>query len=148
MHESLLLHLPSLLSLFWPTVFLVTVALFINGATDSPSSVATVIATGALSPRAALLGAGVCNLIGTLFGAKVAITITSGIISLDLVKPATIFAAMVAIIGWGTFAWTQGKPISKSHALIAGLAGAGFASGGFDAYTEVWRTQGWWNGWT
>ena len=40
---------------------------------------------------------------------------------------------MIAIIAWGTMAAKLGIPVSKSHALLAGLAGAGFAGGGFDA---------------
>lgn len=36
---------------------------------------------------------------------------------------------MMAIIAWGKLAAPLGIPVSKSHALLAGLAGAGLAGG-------------------
>jgi inorganic phosphate transporter, PiT family len=46
---------------------------------------------------------------------------------------------MVAIIAWGAMAARFGIPVSKSHALLAGLAGAALAGGGFAALQ--------WSGW-
>ena len=37
---------------------------------------------------------------------------------------------MVGIITWSTLAWYYGLPTSESHALVAGLAGAGLATAG------------------
>jgi PiT family inorganic phosphate transporter len=37
---------------------------------------------------------------------------------------------MIAIIFWSTLAWYFGLPTSESHALVAGLAGAGLAAAG------------------
>ena len=45
----------------------------------------------------------------------------------------SITSAMISIIAWGTFAARAGLPVSKSHALLAGLAGAAFAGGGLQA---------------
>ncbi len=46
---------------------------------------------------------------------------------------------MLSIVAWGIFAARAGLPISKSHALLAGLAGAAFAGGGLQALQ--------WDGW-
>ena len=105
----------------------------VNGATDAPNAIATVVATRCMSPRAAIVLAAVCNFFGlllvTLVSAAVAKTIfhmvdfggdsQSALIAL--------LAAMVAIIVWGVVAWLFGIPTSESHALIAGLTGAAIA---------------------
>ena len=46
---------------------------------------------------------------------------------------------MIGIVIWSTLAWKWGLPTSESHALIAGLTGAGLAVGGF----EVLVLDGW-----
>ena len=56
-----------------------------------------------------------------------------------MISLSTVAAAMVGIILWGIFAWYLGLPTSHSHALVAGLAGAGMAIGGW----EVLMVEGW-----
>lgn len=108
----------------------VLIAEYINGWTDAPNAIATVVSTGVMSPRAAILMAVVFNFVGAMAGAEVAKTVGKGIIDSKFVTLPSITAAMTATIVWGIFAARVGLPISKSHALLAGLAGAGFAGGG------------------
>ena len=117
-----------------------SIAEFINGWTDAPNAIATVVSTSVMSPRAAIVMAVVFNTFGAMAGTAVAATVGKGIVASSALNLPAITAAMVAIIAWGTFAARVGLPISKSHALLAGLAGAAFAGGGLAALQ--------WSGWT
>ena len=111
----------------------VLAAEFINGWTDAPNAIATVISTGVMSPRIAILMAVVMNTIGAMTGIAVANTVGKGIVDPAALTLPSITAAMLSIIAWSGIAARIGIPISKSHALLAGLAGAAFAGGGLAA---------------
>ena len=108
-------------------ILLILWAEFVNGWTDAPNSIATVVATRVLSPRLAIVMAVALNILGALSGTAVAQTIGTGVIQAEYVTPGTVGAAMVGIIAWSTFAWRYGLPTSESHGLVAGLTGAGLA---------------------
>src|SRR5207244_4696012 len=55
----------------------------------------------------------------------------TGSVSPDATAPAVTFPALVAAFLWDLITWRYGLPSSSSHALIAGLAGAGVAKAGF-----------------
>jgi len=109
---------------------LVLAAEFVNGWTDAPNAIATVVSTRVLSPRAAIVMATVLNTVGAMSGTAVASTIGKGIVATSQVHLVTVGAAMVAIVLWSTLAWRYGLPTSESHALVAGLSGAAFATAG------------------
>ena len=111
-------------------LLLILAAEFVNGWTDAPNAIATVVGTRSLSPRVALAVASVFNLIGVLSGTAVATTIGKGIIDPHAVNLTTVGGAMVGIIVWSSMAARWGIPTSETHALVAGLAGAGLASAG------------------
>ena len=115
---------------FWLVVGLVYLFEFANGWTDAPNSIATVVSTRVLRPFQAVAMAGVLNLVGALSGTAVAKTIAGGIVDCDLVTLETIAAALLAATVWALGAQRLGLPSSESHALVAGLLGAGFAAGG------------------
>jgi PiT family inorganic phosphate transporter len=77
--------------------------------------------------------AGVLNMAGAMSGTAVAATIGKGIVKSEVISLVTVAAAMVAIIVWSTLAWRYGLPTSESHALVAGLTGAGLAAAGPEA---------------
>lgn len=115
----------------WPVLALVLGAEFVNGWTDAPNAIATVVSTRVMRPIPAVIMATILNMVGAFCGTAVAITIARGI--LDPSAPITlavVAAAMMAIICWSTLAWRYGIPTSESHALISGLAGAGLAAAG------------------
>lgn len=112
---------------------LVCASIFVNGWTDAPNAITTVVSTRVLSPKAAVGLAAVFNLLGVLvMGTAVAQTI-SGIADLESLSGhdalVMFAAAQVSIVSWAVGAWKFGIPTSESHALIAGLTGAAFASG-------------------
>ena len=107
---------------------------FLNGMNDAANSIATIVSTRVLSPRLAVLWAAFFNFIAAFgFGVHVANTIGKGIVDLAVVNEHLILAALVGAIIWTHLCTHYGLPISVSHALIGGLAGAGVAKGGLDA---------------
>lgn len=114
---------------------------FANGWTDAPNSIATVVSTRVLRPFHAVLMAGLLNLIGALSGTAVAKTIASGIVDADFVTLTSIGAAVLAATIWALGAQYFGLPSSESHALDAGLLGAGFAAGGWTRSSGAGRAS-------
>lgn len=121
-------------------LLLILGAEFVNGWTDSPNAIATVVGTRSLTPLQAVLMAAVLNLLGVLSGTKVAATIGKGIVDSSVIDLTTVAGAMVSIIIWSSLAAHWGIPTSESHALVAGLTGAGLATAGPSALLwEGWR---------
>ncbi len=121
-------------------LLLVLAAEFVNGWTDAPNAIATVVSTRVLAPGRALVVASVLNTLGAFYGLEVAQTIGKGIVRADVITLPTVAAAMIGIILWSTLAWVKGLPTSESHGLVAGLTGAAIAAAGTDALLwEGWR---------
>lgn len=107
---------------------------FVNGLNDASHSIATVVATRALTPWRAVLSTAVCNLLGPfLFTTAVAATIGTAIVSSEGLTPLSIVVAMGAAIVLVFVATRSGIPISSSHAMVGGLLGAGIAVAGLSA---------------
>ena len=124
---------------FYFVLFLILLAELTNGWTDAPNAIATVISTRVLSPLGAVLMAGVFNLLGVLSGTAVAETIGKEIVNTNVITIGTIGCSMIAVILWSTITARLGIPTSETHALVAGLGGAGIARGGWGVL--VWA--GW-----
>jgi inorganic phosphate transporter, PiT family len=110
---------------------------FTNGFHDTANAIATTVSTRALSPRIAVIMAGVLNLIGALTFTGVAKTIGKGIADPLHIPFGTqvVLAALVAAIAWNLLTWYFGIPSSSSHALIGSLIGAVIADAGFAKVT-------------
>lgn len=104
---------------------------FINGFHDTANAIATVVSTGVLPLRTAILLAAVLNFIGALTGTAVASTIGKGVITPDTITLVVVLAALLGAIFWNLFTWYFGIPSSSSHAMVGGLVGAGIAHSGF-----------------
>src|SRR5215210_457373 len=101
---------------------------FLNGLHDAANSIATIVSTRVLPPRAAVFWAAFFNFIAFLFfGLHVAETIGRGIIDPSIVDPAVIFSALMGASLWNLIPWWAGIPSSSPHALVGGLIGAGLA---------------------
>jgi len=104
---------------------------YTNGFHDAANSIATVVSTRVLSPRAAVIWAAFFNFVAFLvFETRVADTVGK-IVEPGMVSEAVIFAGLIGAIAWNFLTWWLGLPTSSSHALIGGFAGAGIAKGGF-----------------
>jgi PiT family inorganic phosphate transporter len=115
-------------------VLIVLVALafdFVNGFHDAANSIATVVATRVLSPTRAVALAAVFNFVAAFFlGTGVAATIGRGFVNTSIVTPYVILAGLLGAITWNLLTWYWKLPVSSSHALIGGYAGAAVAKAG------------------
>ena len=105
---------------------------FLNGFHDAANSIATVVSTRVLSPRVAVLWAAFFNFVAAFtFGTAVARTTGHGMIRLEAVNLYVILAGLLGAIFWDIITWYYGLPVSSSHALLGGYAGAAIAKGGW-----------------
>src|SRR6185436_568991 len=115
-------------------VLIILVALafdFLNGFHDAANSIATVVSTRVLSPQKAVLWAAFFNFVAAfVLGTHVAKTMGKGMIDLDVVTREVILAGLIGAITWNLVTWYYGLPVSSSHALIGGYAGAAVAKAG------------------
>ena len=118
-------------------VFIILVALtfdFLNGFHDAANSIATVVSTRVLSPQKAVLWAAFFNFVAAfVMGTAVAKTMGKGMIDISVVNQHVILAGLIGAITWNLFTWYYGLPVSSSHALIGGYAGAAVARAGIGA---------------
>jgi PiT family inorganic phosphate transporter len=104
---------------------------FSNGFHDAANSIATVVSTRVLTPRAAVVWAAFFNFAAFLvFGVHVAKTIGKGVVDPAAVTPLILLAAVLGALIWNLITWWLGLPTSSSHALIGGLAGAALVASG------------------
>lgn len=106
---------------------------FINGFHDTANAIATVVSTGVLRARTAVLMAAVLNVVGAFLGTAVATTIGQDLLDPAQVTQQLVLAALVAAIAWDLVTWWFGIPSSSSHALVGGLLGAALIAVGPDA---------------
>jgi PiT family inorganic phosphate transporter len=118
-------------------VIVIAVALifdFLNGFHDAANSIATVVSTKVLSPRAAVFLAAVCNFCAAFFlETKVAATIGHDIVHSQFLDPYMVMFGLMGAITWDVITWYYGLPTSSSHALVGGFAGAAVAKAGWMA---------------
>jgi PiT family inorganic phosphate transporter len=118
----------------WALALLIFVALafdFMNGFHDGANSISTIVATGALTPKQAVLFAATFNFLALwVFQLKVAATIGKGTVDPQFVDHYVIFGALCGALAWNIITWYYGIPSSSSHALIGGLVGATIAKAG------------------
>ena len=126
-------------------VFIILVALtfdFLNGFHDAANSIATVVSTRVLSPHKAVAWAAFFNFVAAfVLGTGVAKTIGKGMIDLSVVTQEVIVAGLLGAIAWNLITWYYGLPVSSSHALIGGYAGAAVAKAGFGAILAAGWTK-------
>jgi PiT family inorganic phosphate transporter len=125
------------LIIFGLAVALAYLYAFMGGFTDAANAIATSVGTRVLSPRAAVVMAGVFNLLGGLTGTAVALTIGAGIVDPSVLSLGTVIAALAGAMTWSLFTYILGIPVSETHGLIGGLVGAAVATAGLDVVQ--WR---------
>ena len=124
-------------------VFIIFVALvfdFLNGFHDAANSIATVVSTRVLSPGQAVVWAAFFNFLAAfIFGTKVAKTVGTGLIDVQLIDVYVVLGGLIGAIAWNIITWLLALPTSSSHALIGGVAGAAIVKAG----TGVLIVKGW-----
>ncbi len=120
------------------SVILTLSVVFVNGLTDAPNAISTVVVTRCMSLKSALLISAFFNFLGVTVMSAVNNSVTetvSNIVSFgndSYSASVALCAALFSIVLWAVVAWYFGIPTSESHALIAGLTGSALAiNGGF-----------------
>lgn len=113
---------------------------YINGFHDAANAIATVVSTGVLPVRTAVIIAGALNFVGAVTGTAVAKTIATGFADPALVTQTVVLGALIGASAWNLITWWYGLPSSSSHALIGGLAGGVVAKAGVSAFK--WEALG------
>ena len=103
---------------------------FANGFNDAANAIATVISTRVMSPLVAVIMAGGMNFLGAITGTAVAKTVGKGVVDPDIITLQVVAGGVAAAAAWVFLASRMGLPVSGSHSLIAGVAGAGIAQAG------------------
>jgi PiT family inorganic phosphate transporter len=112
-------------ALLYSVLALILAAEFVNGWTDSPNAIATVVSTRVLSPYQAVIMATVLNALGAMSGTAVAATVGKDIVRPEVINLMTVAAAMAGIIFWSTLAWYWGLPMSTTHTINTAIVGVG-----------------------
>ena len=119
--------------------------IFVNGWTDAPNAISSCVATRALSPKAAVGMAAVCNFFGLIVSVSMNRTVTDTVYSMvnfgddPNLSRIALCGGMMSVVVWALIAWYFGIPTSESHALIAGITGAAIALNGGDGVRfSVW----------
>jgi inorganic phosphate transporter, PiT family len=107
---------------------------YINGFHDAANAIATVVSTGVLPVRTAVIIAGLMNFVGAITGTAVAKTIAQGFADPATVTQTVVLGALIGASAWNLITWWYGIPSSSSHALIGALAGSVVAHAGFRAF--------------
>lgn len=118
------------------TIFIAILFDLINGFHDAANSIATVVSTQVLKPQIAVFWAAFFNFVAIfILTPRVAESISEivKIQSNESVYIWVIFSGLIGAILWDLLTWWLSLPVSSSHALIGGVAGAGIAYGGFEA---------------
>ena len=102
-----------------------------NGFNDAANAIATVVSTRVMSPLTAVLMAAVMNFLGAVSGTAVAKTVGKGVVQIDDVTLVAVAGGVLAAAIWVFAATRLGMPVSGSHSLISGLAGASVAHAGW-----------------
>lgn len=109
------------------------------GANDVANNMGPAVGSNALTMVGALIIAAICETAGALIaGGDVVDTIAKGIVTAESLSDDSIFviAMMAALLSsalWLNLATWLGAPVSTTHAIVGGVAGAGIAAAGFGA---------------
>jgi PiT family inorganic phosphate transporter len=123
-----------MLTIVFLTILAAFVFDFVNGMNDAANSIATIVSTRILTPRAAVIWAATFNFIALFIfdGSKVASTVGKGIVDSHFIDEFLILSALLGAIIWAYFFCARlGIPVSSSHSLTGGLIGAAIAKAGF-----------------
>jgi|TARA_R110002020_G_scaffold83397_2_gene207333 inorganic phosphate transporter, PiT family len=116
------------------------------GANDVANNVGPAVGSKALSMMGALAIAAICESAGALIaGGDVVGTVSKGIIDPAGLADANTFillmmSALIAAALWINIATVFGAPVSTTHSIVGGVAGAGIAAAGVAAVN--WPTMG------
>ena len=120
-----------------PILFIISLLvlglMLVNGMTDAPNAIATCVSTRTIKPRSAVIMAAIFDAAGVFimsFISSNVVSTMSNLVDYGDNKTYALIALSAGIVGailWAILATKFGIPSSESHALIAGITGAGIA---------------------
>lgn len=129
-------------ALSFPVILTVIITLsvaYVNGWTDAPNAIASSVSSRSIGIRSAVILAAVFDFLGSVIIGLANTSVTETVMNIadfgndNRIALLSLCAAMSSVVLWAVSAWKFGIPTSESHALIAGLSGAGIAvNNGFD----------------
>jgi PiT family inorganic phosphate transporter len=121
--------MPDMLTITILTIAVALIFDFFNGFNDAANSIATIIATRVLKYWQAVCWAAFFNFAAYfVISAGVAKMIGGGLIDLQFVTPEAVLSGLLGGVIWHYICWRMAMPVSSSHMLISGYAGAVAAS--------------------
>lgn len=116
------------------TFIAIVVLIFVNGFTDAPNAITTVVSTKVLPFKKAARLSAIFNLIGIFIMCIISFKVANGISSIVTLTGGKIgliavFSSMVSCIIFSVIASICGIPTSETHGLIAGLTGSAIVIG-------------------
>lgn len=116
--------------MFYGSILLILLYIFITGFHDEGNLIATIIASRSLNVTLIFTLAFLSQFLGTVFlGTKVAKSTVFGLFHVDMILQdpheisAMISAAVLGAIIWNIITWISGIPSSSSHAIVGGMLG-------------------------
>lgn len=104
--------------------------ILINGWTDAPNSIATAVASRAISYKKATLLCAFFNFIGVIFAGIFSSSVAKFVFSLgdyDSYVSLGISVVFLTMLLFGVISWLFGLPSSESHAMITAMSGTSLA---------------------
>jgi PiT family inorganic phosphate transporter len=115
----------------------------LNGFTDAPNAISSVVGTGALKMWQACSLCAVFNFLGAILSYMINSSVADSVFSLASFGENTkigVLAALISVIVFTVFAWLFSMPSSESHALISSILGASLAlSKSFNGSHEIFK---------
>ncbi len=108
------------------TFIVIILLIFINGFTDAPNAITTVVSTKVLSFKKSAILSSIFNLIGIVVVSSINISVADCISNVVIFPKGILgiiglFSSMLSVIIFASVASIFGIPTSETHGLVAGL---------------------------
>jgi len=118
------------------TFIAIIILIFINGFTDAPNAITTVVSTNVLPFKKAARISAIFNLLGIIIMCLISFKVANGISSIVVLERGrqgliALFSSIIACAFFSGIASRFGIPTSETHGLIAGLTGSSIVIGNF-----------------
>lgn len=118
------------------TFFTIVILIFVNGFTDAPNAIATVVSTKVMTFKKASLFSAIFNILGIVIMCLISFKVANGISSIVVLEKGdlgliALFSSILSCIIFSIIASIFGIPTSETHGLISGLTGSAIVIGNF-----------------
>ena len=122
--------------LYLLTFITIIILIFVNGFTDAPNAITTVVSTKVLPFKKAAFLSAIFNFLGIIIMCLVSFKVANGISSIVELKNGNLglialFSSILSCIIFSVFASIAGIPTSETHGLISGLTGSAIVIGNY-----------------